>query len=102
MSDHNLFNQTKIEQTFQGRKVFQGNFKQVPFQEFIESISDPEEWYQWKTFVEGELVTTNVQMEKAIQTLKPNNVFVVDQPNKIMHFMNKETFNYNLDKRKEN
>jgi len=103
MNPNNLFNQTEMKETFQNRKVFKGGFTQSAFQEFLESISAPEEWCQWKTFVEGELVTTNVQMEKAIKVLKPKtNVIVVDQPNKTMHFMNRETFDYNLDKKKEN
>jgi hypothetical protein len=95
---NNIFNQVETDRTFQGRKQFASKFRQVDFREFISSISDPEEWAQWKTFVEGELVTDNDHFDRAMKALKqPHTIFMVDQVNKIMHYMNRETYDHNLD-----
>jgi len=97
MTSDNPFNQKDTGQTFQGRKQFASKYKQVDFEEFIKSISAPEEWIQWKMFVEGELVTTKNQLDEAVKVLKPGNVFMVDQVNKHMHYMNRATYDCNID-----
>ena len=96
MNDDNFLNQKEINPKFQGRKQFMCLNDQNQFNQFILSISDPEEWCQWKSFIEGDLVTTNSEFDEAVKRLKPDYVFIIDQTNKHMHYMNKETWEVNL------
>ncbi len=93
----NPFNQVEAEKTFQGRKQFQSKYKEDQFQEFMQWISEPDEWKQWRVFVEGQHVTSIDDLNNSMAALKPGNVVVVDQPNKHLQFMNKETYELNLD-----
>lgn len=97
MKDDNFLNQTEIAPKFQGRKQFMCLNDNNQFNQFILSISDPEEWSQWKTFVEGDLTSTQHEFDEATKQLNPGYVFIVDQENKHMHYMNKETWKANLD-----
>jgi len=90
-------NDIDTSRTFNGRPVFPSKFKLIEFEEFIQSISNIDEWKQWKILVEGDLVTHKEQFESALKALKPDSIFLVDKANKIMSYMNKDTYTASLD-----
>ena len=94
-TNSNPYGQKAMDVTMNGRNLFGSKFRLEDFADFIESISAPEEWVKWKFLVEGELVKTQHEFDEGIKALKPGSVFVVDQENKLLTFMNNETFDLN-------
>jgi len=99
MNDDNLFNQVEIEPTYQGRKQFVGNFNQEAFMVFLQSISGPDEWPQWSIFVEGDLMKESEQLLRSMSKLQGKSVIMIDQVNKNIHFISKEIWKLNCDKK---
>lgn len=78
-----------------GRDLYASKFNLEDFADFIQSIASPEEWVQWTFLVEGDVLRTQYEFDEGIKRLKPGSVFIVDQKNKLLTFMNKETFELN-------
>jgi hypothetical protein len=83
--------------TFNGRELYGSKFNLEDYADFVESISAPEEWVQWTFLIEGDVVTTMHDFDEGLKSLKSGSVFIVDQKNKLLTFMNKETFELNCE-----
>ena len=97
MDDNNPYNQKAMDVTLNGRKLFASKFDLGDYADFIHSISAPEEWVKWTFLMEGDVVKTQQEFDEGLKSLKPGSIFVVDQTNKLLTFMNKETFDLNCE-----
>ena len=97
MSTDNPYNQKAMDVTMNGRDLFASKFNLEEYADFIRSIAEPEEWVQWTFLMEGDVVRTQHEFDEGLNKLKPGSVFLVDHKNKLLTFMNKDTFELNCE-----